>query len=91
MPGGGVLDPEAGQVVRVTGLVFLFKVWNSRPDRNRMAEMIPMMSIGCSCLNMLTMMMMAVSSMKMANCPDDRPKNLIGLLILRMVLMALRF
>ena len=32
-----------------------------------MAEMIPMMSIGCSCLNMLTMMMMAVSSMKMAN------------------------
>lgn len=23
--GGGVLDPEAGQVVRVTGLVFLFQ------------------------------------------------------------------
>lgn len=81
LSGSGTLDSDTGQVIRITRFMLLFSVLNSSPDRNRIPEMIPITINGCSCLKMLTMTVRAVSSMKMANCPDDRPKNLIGLLI----------
>lgn len=37
---------------------------------------------------MHTMIVMATISMNMPNCPDVKPKNLIGLFIFLMVLMA---
>ena len=69
-------------------LCSIFKVLNSIPDRNTIPLSISVMTSGCSCLNIQTIIVMATISMNIPNCPDVKPKNLIGLFIFLMVLMA---
>ena len=60
---------------------------NKIPEAKNIAPMTLTMITGCTCLNMQTIIIKAFANINRPNCPDVKPKNLIGLFIFLIVLI----
>lgn len=76
---------DTGQIIRVTGFMLFLEGPEQHPGESQDAGYDTDDEYRMQLLENAEMIIKATTSIKTANCPDDKPKNLIGLLIFRMV------